>query len=112
MDCGPLSRFVVLGDSGPFVVHNCVQALSRIILSDQMLRISRNLKEGYVLRHKEVAKVVSSTHDEAIVIVPERYASDCLYMMGEEMRTPPDWCKDLPLKSSGGFARSYGACEK
>lgn len=112
INCGPLSRFVVLGDSGPFIVHNCVQALSRIVLSDQMLRISRNLKEGYVLRHNEVAKVVSSTHDEAIVIVPERYASDCLYMMGEEMRTPPNWCKDIPLKSSGGFARSYGACEK
>lgn len=97
---------------GGKVVENGTQALSRIILSDQMLRISRNLKEGYVLRHNEVAKVVSSTHDEAIVIVPERYASDCLYMMGEEMRTPPGWCKDLPLKSSGGFARSYGACEK
>lgn len=112
MNCGPLSRFVVLGDSGPFIVHNCVQALSRIILSDQMLRISRNFKEGYVLRKNEVARVVSSTHDEAISIVPERYASDCLYMMGEEMRTPPGWCKDIPLKSSGGFARSYGACEK
>ena len=56
--------------------------------------------------------MVSSTHDEIISVVPYRYAEQCLEMMNVEMRTPPAWCADLPLKSSGGYAVSYGECEK
>lgn len=93
------------------IVENGVQSLSRIILTDQKLRIINNLK-GYTLNRGEVAKVVSSTHDEIISVVPYRYAEQCLEMMNVEMRTPPAWCADLPLKSSGGYAVSYGECEK
>ena len=91
--------------------ENIVQALSRLIISDQMLRVQNTLS-GYSLRGSEVAKVASSTHDEIICVVPERYADECLQMMGDEMKTPPKWCADIPLKSSGGYARSYGECEK
>ena len=93
------------------VAENLVQAMSRIVMSSQILRVQNNLT-GYSLRGKEVARVVSSTHDEIITVVPERYAEDCLAMMGQEMKTPPSWCADIPLKSSGGYAPSYGDCEK
>lgn len=93
-------------------VENLVQALARIVvLSDQKLRVIDRLRD-YPLRKGEVAKVVSSTHDEIISVVPYRYAEDCLSMMNEEMRRAPAWCPDLPLKSSGGYAVSYGECEK
>ena len=96
---------------GGKVVENGDQALSRIIISDQLLRVQNNLN-GYDRRRGEVFKAASTTHDEIICLVPERVANDCLDMMGAEMRTPPNWCSDLPLKSSGGFAFRYGECEK
>jgi hypothetical protein len=92
-------------------VENIVQALSRLVLSDQLLRILPQMKL-YRLRAGEEARIVSSTHDELIAVVPERYADACLALMEKEMRTPPPWCADLPLKSSGGYARSYGECDK
>lgn len=92
-------------------VENIVQALSRLVLSDQLLRILPQMKL-YRLRAGEEARIVSSTHDELITVVPERYADACLALMEKEMRTPPSWCADLPLKSSGGYARSYGECDK
>ena len=96
---------------GGKVVENIVQALSRIIISDQLLRVQNNLN-GYDRRQGEVFKAASTTHDEIICLVPERVANDCLDMMGREMRIPPKWCPDIPLKSSGGFAFRYGECEK
>ena len=96
---------------GGKVVENIVQALSRIIISDQLLRVQNNLN-GYSRRQGEVFKAASTTHDEIICLVPERVANECLDMMGREMKTPPKWCSDLPLKSSGGFAFRYGDCEK
>ena len=96
---------------GGKVVENGDQALSRIIISDQLLRVQNNLN-GYDRRQGEVFKAASTTHDEIICLVPERVANDCLDMMGREMRIPPKWCPDIPLKSSGGFAFRYGECEK
>lgn len=111
INCGPRQRFVVIGNGGFFIVHNCCQALSRLVLSDQLLRLTPKLRD-LVLRRGEVAEIVSSTHDELISIVPERYASEWLHTMKQEMATPPAWCSDLPLSSSGGYAVSYGACDK
>jgi len=91
-------------------VENCVQALSRIVLSDQMLHVVRRLKEWQ--EPGKFSQVVTSTHDEVVCCVPEYRADECLLMMEQEMATAPAWCSDLPLKSSGGYAVSYGECEK
>lgn len=96
---------------GGKITENVCQALSRLVLSDQLLRLTPKLRD-LVLRRGEVAEIVSSTHDELISIVPERYASEWLHTMKQEMATPPAWCSDLPLSSSGGYAVSYGACDK
>lgn len=96
---------------GGKMTENGTQALSRLVISDQLLTFLPYLK-SYSLRKNEVAEVVSSTHDELIAVVPERYADDCLSTMKQVMATPPPWCPDLPLKSSGGYAVSYGDCEK
>ena len=97
---------------GGKAVENIIQALARIVLTDQMLNINRWLKiEGAQDRSRHY-KVVTSTYDEVVCCVPEYRASECLEMMKEEMRTAPSWCPDLPLKSSGGYARNYGDCEK
>lgn len=96
---------------GGKVVENIVQALSRIILTDQQSRVIPRLN-ALPRQSTEVCRIVSSTHDELIGVVPERHAETTLQIMKEEMSTPPSWCPDIPLKSSGGFAVSYGGCEK
>ncbi len=111
-NCGSRQRFVVLGDSGVFVVHNCVQALARIVLSDQMLNIQRWLVAQKTKEPNNYYQIVTSTHDEVVCCVPTHRAEECLQMMQRVMGTAPAWCPGLPLKSSGGYAQSYGECEK
>lgn len=95
---------------GGKAVENIIQALARIVMTDQMLRIEKNLSR---MRKKatEVFKVVTSTYDEVVSCIPDWYADECSDMMKLEMSIPPPWCADLPLKSSGGYARSYGDCK-
>ena len=94
-NAGPRQRFVVLGNGGPFIVHNCVQALARCIIADQMLEISKKYR------------IVTMSHDEIVVVCPERQAQKCLDYMIETMSTPPDWASGLPLAAEGGFDTMY-----
>ncbi len=94
------------------IVENCVQALARIVMTDQMLRIDANLQRWKAQDRSRIYKVVTSTYDEVVTCIPEERAEETMDMMEREMATPPSWCADLPLKSSGGFAKSYGDCEK
>ena len=89
-------RFVVGGYSGPFIVHNCIQALARIIVMDQSIEINRYLP------------VVMSVHDEAVTLAAADDARDATEYMLEEMRKPPVWGADIPLNSEGGHNKSYG----
>ena len=91
--------------------ENIVQALSRIVMMDQMMLVEKRMKRMPLLSG-EILKVVSSTYDEIIAIAPDRLADQVYRMMGEEMGRAPEWCADLPLKSSGGYADNYGDCEK
>lgn len=96
---------------GGLGVENVNQALARIILTDQMLRIDQNLKDRKKVNPGKIYKVITSTYDEVVCCVPEGEEDWCNDMMGVEMATPPEWCSDLPLKSAGGYAKSYGDCE-
>jgi DNA polymerase len=111
INCGTRRRFVVLGDSGPFIVHNCVQGLSRIVVADQMLRVAAHLSRWAQDDPGMIYKVVHMLHDEIVCIVPEYAVKRTMDMMEIEMATPPTWCPDLPLKSSGEYAKNYGDCE-
>lgn len=97
---------------GGKAVENMTQGLSRIVLTDQMLRMDRNLKTWAKEDPQRAYKVVTSTYDEVVCCVPEDRADETQLMMTREMATPPAWCHDLPLKSAGGYARNYGDCEK
>jgi DNA polymerase len=93
-------------------VENLIQALSRILIAEHMLKVDECLKERSRQDPGKIYKIITSTHDEILCCVPTQQAQWCLDMMGEVMATPCSWCPDLPLKSAGGFARSYGDCEK
>jgi DNA polymerase len=97
---------------GGKAVENIIQALSRIVMTDQMLEMQKWL---YTQRQKDkgkIYKIVTSTYDEMVACVPKYRAEETLSVMGDIMSTPSSWCPDLPLKSSGGYAINYGDCEK
>ena len=81
---------------GGLILENCVQALSRIVLTDTMLKM-----------HSEGMRVVHQVHDEVLVVAREQDAERTYERMGVLMAQPPKWAPDLPLKSEGGWDKSY-----
>lgn len=81
-------------------MHNCVQALARIVVMDQTLAISKYMP------------VPLSVHDEAVSITDEDDGEDATEFVLETMRVRPDWAPDLPLNSEGGFHQRYGKAKK
>lgn len=91
---------MVLGTNGPFVVHNCTQALATCVIKEAMVRIEAALKP---LGGRTVLQV----HDEIVAICPEESAADAMATMLEAMIQRPTWCPDLPIAAEGGYAPNY-----
>ena len=98
VNCGPRHRFVVKGKTGPFIVHNCVQAIARDIIADNMFSF-------YTKTGLYPALMV---HDELVYVVPEHQAEKLLDKLQQIMRTPPQWWPDIVLESEGDIADTYG----
>lgn len=101
-NAGPQHRFVINSAIGPIIVHNCIQAISRVVMTTMMLAISRRITQYD-------ARVVLTVHDEIIVICPDAHVDIVDQIMAEEMSRCPDWCNDgkLVLTSEGGCAQNY-----
>lgn len=82
---------------GGLMDENIVQALSRIIVADQMLESVRTLDFRPVLM----------THDEMVGISPNKKAEGVFERIIKIMSTPPEWAPNLPLAAEGGFASNY-----
>lgn len=98
LNCGPRHRFVVLGDAGPFIVHNCVQALARDSIFDCSLEYFKRTGLRPAMR----------IHDELVYVVDEAPAEELLNELQAVLRTPPKWWPDLIVWSEGGVAPTYG----
>ena len=81
---------------GGLLTENVVQALSRIIIAEQMLKI-----------HDAGYRIVTMAHDEIVIIAKKKDAKKALDFMIKTMSTPPDWAPGLPLAAEGGFDTSY-----
>lgn len=81
---------------GGLLTENVVQALARIIIAEQMLKV-----------HDAGYRIVTMTHDEIVIIAKKKDAKKALDFMIKVMSTPPDWAPDLPLAAEGGFDTSY-----
>lgn len=81
---------------GGLLTENVVQALSRIIIAEQMLKI-----------HDAGYRIVTMTHDEIVIIAKKKDAKKALDFMIKTMSTPPDWAPDLPLAAEGDFDDCY-----
>ena len=83
---------------GGAMVENMDQALARIIIGEQMIRIA----ERY--------RIALTVHDSVVAVVPEDEAKEAIMFMVEVMSNPPAWAPDLPLACEAKFHRSYGEC--
>lgn len=81
---------------GGLLTENVVQALSRIIIAEQMLKI-----------HDAGYRIVTMTHDEIVIIAKKKDAKKALDFMIKTMSTPPDWAPSLPLAAEGDFDDCY-----
>lgn len=90
VNCGPRTRFVVLGNEGPFIVHNCTQAVARDIMRDANIRLER---AGY--------PTVLRVHDELVAEVPLGFGS--IEQFEQIMSEPPSWAPDWPIRAAGGW---------
>ena len=99
MNCGPRHRFVVRGNEGAFIVHNCTQALAFAVMKTQAVWIA------------QYYPIVMNTHDEWCIVVPREQAEVAADYMHRCMCTAPDYIQGIPLASEGGWAQSYGAVD-
>lgn len=84
---------------GALIVENCIQAISRDILAEQLLTIHRHYP------------VVMHTHDEIIAIVPETDAEQAKEFILTTMTTTPAWAPGLPLDAEAAIGKRYGDCK-
>jgi DNA polymerase len=87
---GPVSLW------GGSIVENVVQALARIIVGEQMLKLTE--------RYRPVLTV----HDAAVCVVPEEDVDEACAWIVEVMSTPPDWAKGLPVACEAQVGYNYG----
>ena len=87
---GPVSLW------GGSIVENVVQALARIIVGEQMLKLTE--------RYRPVLTV----HDAAVCVVPEDEVDEACAWIVEVMSTPPDWAKGLPVACEAQVGYNYG----
>lgn len=93
LNAGPRTRFVVLGDSGPMIVHNCAenvtQAEAGSILRGKLV-ILRDECEDWM-------PVVGHTHDEIVAEVADGDVADARATLLDVMVENDDWNEGLPL---------------
>jgi DNA polymerase len=83
---------------GGKLVENICQALARIVIGEQILRINRKYP------------VVMTVHDAIACLVPEGETQTGREFVELCMRLRPEWALDLPLDCESGFGKSYGEC--
>ena len=84
---------------GGKVVENIVQALARIVITEQMVAIGQQYH------------VVFQVHDEIIIYSPEATATIAQQDIERVMSTPPSWVEDLPIACESDIGNNYGECK-
>jgi DNA polymerase I-like protein with 3'-5' exonuclease and polymerase domains len=81
---------------GGKLTENIVQAVARIVMTDAMLRIAKELP------------IVLTVHDEIVALGPERDIEAATNWMHEQMIVHPRYLPAIKLGVDGGFGKIYG----
>jgi DNA polymerase len=85
---------------GGKMVENIVQALARIVVTEQMVAIK---EAGY--------PVALQVHDENVVVVRTEDVVTAQQVMEHVMSTPPIWMPTLPVACKSAIGDNYGECK-
>ncbi len=83
---------------GGRITENVIQALSRIVITDSLLRLNNKLAN---------ARVALTVHDEIVIVAPDQNPDATMAQIIEDLCTPPTWAPDIPLAAEGGYDRKY-----
>jgi DNA polymerase len=81
---------------GGKVIENVCQALARIAIGEQLLKVAKKYK------------VAMTVHDAVTAVVPKEESFTALEYVEICMRLRPHWALDLPLNCESGIGQSYG----
>lgn len=95
LDCGARHQFVVLGQGGPFIVHNCCQGIARDLLRD-----------GWLALDRAGLTVLTTVHDEFIVRRKEGVSLDDVERIILEANAA-GWSKFIPLALDKSVASDF-----
>jgi len=83
---------------GGGLVENVCQALARIVIGEQMLKVNKKFP------------VVMTVHDAIACLIPTEEQKTGQEFVELCMKLRPDWALDLPLNCEAGCGPSYGDC--
>lgn len=86
---------------GGLLTENCVQALARIVVGEQILVADEFIED-------RGGQLATMTHDEGVWVAPEEVAGECSEFALGAFAVTPEWAPGLPLKAEGGVADRYG----
>jgi hypothetical protein len=81
---------------GGHLTENVVQAMSRDILAEALLKME-----------DEGCPIPLTVHDELVGVVDEGQGKTVLPRMNAALSTPPDWAPDCPLGAEGKVSKCY-----
>jgi hypothetical protein len=107
MNCGPRTRFVVRGEQGPFIVHNCVQALAGQLCREMLVEL-----EGIFRAEDPGMGIELQVHDElvALIIDDPAWLAWARDQFNRVMQTAPSWMPELPVACETKEGYRYGEC--
>lgn len=82
---------------GGRITENVIQALSRIVITDSMLRLQKKID----------GRVALTVHDEVIIIAANTNPDATMQMIIDDLCIAPKWAPDLPLAAEGGYDTVY-----
>jgi len=84
---------------GGKVTENIVQALARLVISEQMVELGKT------------HKVLFQVHDELICLADAKNYTKTQKHVETIMSTPPGWAGNLPVACESGVGNNYGDCK-
>ena len=82
---------------GGRITENLIQALSRIVITDSMLRLQKKID----------GRVALTVHDEVIIIAANTNPDATMNTIIDDLCIAPEWAPDLPLAAEGGYDTVY-----
>jgi len=78
------------------LIENVVQGMARDVMVYHMLNTIH------------IAPIITTIHDEILYELPKEHGEKLTEHITGILSVPPDWCKDLPIRTSHRLAERYG----